>query len=237
MKTTLLPLLAGLATVCGAQARGPQPLRFAGDRTTYFPAQAAPVGRVVLVHGIMENGSNFRMLRQRLQKHGFDCLVPRLRPCDGRGGLEKLAAGLKQDIEQQFGTDKPISVVGFSMGGIVSRHYLQELGGAQRCRSLITISSPHNGSQLAWLYPTKGAVQMRPGSELLEALARSEHRLGKMPVVSYRTPYDLIVVPADSSCWDRAENLSFPVALHPLMLNSRRVLDDVERRLLEHLET
>jgi len=234
MRTTFITLFAGLAATAGAHARELRPARFANDHTTIHPAEAPLVGRVVLVHGIMETGSNFRMLRQRLQKRGFECLVPRLRPCDGRGGLEKLAAGLKSDIEEHFGTDKPFSVVGFSMGGIVSRYYLQELGGAQRCRSLITISSPHNGSHTAWLYPTKGAVQMRPGSGFLGDLARSEDRLGKMPVLSYRTPLDLMVVPATSSHWERAQNLSFPVALHPLMLNSPRVLDDIERRLLEH---
>jgi hypothetical protein len=36
--------------------------------------------------------------------------------------------------------------------------------------------------------------------------------------------------------WQRAENLSFPVALHPLMLNAPSVLDDIERRLVDHAD-
>ncbi|MEX1049058.1 MAG: hypothetical protein WED15_06000, partial [Akkermansiaceae bacterium] len=48
---------------------------------------------------------------------------------------------LKADIDAQFGTSEPISIVAFSMGGLVSRHYLQQLGGAARCDKLITISS------------------------------------------------------------------------------------------------
>jgi triacylglycerol lipase len=51
-------------------------------------------------------------------------------------------------------------------------------------------------------------------------------------VTSYRTPMDLIILPARNSVWERAENLEFPVLLHPLMLNDRQVLDDIERRLL-----
>jgi hypothetical protein len=43
---------------------------------------------------------------------------------------------------------------------------------------------------------------------------------------------DLVILPASSSIWERAENLQFPVLLHPLMLNDRQVLDDIERRLL-----
>ncbi|HSP43435.1 MAG TPA: alpha/beta fold hydrolase [Luteolibacter sp.] len=234
MKSILLPIFAGLATTLGAHPREFRPARFADDDTTLHAAETERVGRVVLVHGFLETGSNFRMLRQRLQKRGFDCLVPRLRPCDGRGGLDLLAAVLKQDIEEHFGTEQPLSLVGFSMGGIVGRHYLQNLDGAERCRGFITISSPHQGTQAAWLYPTKGARQMRPGSDFLADLARTESQLGDMPVTSYRTPFDLIIVPAGNSHWQRAENLSFPVALHPLMLNSRKVLDDIERRLLAH---
>jgi triacylglycerol lipase len=236
MKTTLFTLLAGIAASVSAHARDLRPSRFQQDEATFHPAEVPVVGRVVLVHGILETGNNYRMLRQRLQKRGFDCLVPRLRPCDGRGGLEALADGLKRDIDEAFGNNLPIQVIGFSMGGIVSRHYLQELGGAKRCRSFFTISSPHNGSHMAWLYPSKGAVQMRPGSDFLTDLARSEERLGKMPVFSYWTPYDLMILPAKSSVWKRAENLSFPVALHPLMLTTPSVLDDIERRLIKHAD-
>lgn len=236
MKSTLITLLAGIAASISAHARDLRPSRFNQEQTTFHPAEAPVIGRVVLVHGFLETGNNFRMLRQRLQKRGFDCLVPRLTPCDGRGGLEALAQGLKRDIEETFGSEAPLSLVGFSMGGIVSRHYLQDLGGAKRCRSLITISSPHNGSNMAWLYPSQGAVQLRPGSAFLTDLAKGEDRLGKMPVVSYWTPYDLMILPARSSLWQRAENLSFPVAMHPLMLNTPAVLDDIERRLVGHVD-
>jgi hypothetical protein len=54
-----------------------------------------------------------------------------------------------------------------------------------------------------------------------------------MPVVSYRTRLDLIIVPPASSVWDRAENLEYPVVLHPLMLSSWRVIGDIERRLMD----
>lgn len=200
--------------------------------TSQVPAPPPRVPRVVLVHGIFEQGKNFNMFKQRLTKRGFDCYVPKLIPSDGRGGLENLAAGLKRDIDAKFGPSEPISIVAFSMGGIVSRQYLQHLGGAKRCENLITISSPHHGTKLAWLYPTLGAEQMRPGSPFLADLARTQDRLGRMRVASYRTPMDLVILPPTSSVWDRAENLEYQVVLHPLMLNSRKLLADVEQRLL-----
>ena len=73
---------------------------------------------------------------------------------------------------------------------------------------------------------------MRPGSQFLAELDKSADRLGKLPIVSYRTPMDLVIIPSASSIWERAENLEFPIVLHPLMLTSNSVLSDIERHLM-----
>ena len=200
-----------------------------------LPTVAQPPAnqRVVLVHGFMETGSTFKMLRQRLEKRNVEVLVAKLKHNDGRGGLENLATHLKQDIDREFGPKAPISIVAFSMGGLVSREYLQNQGGAARCENLITVSSPHNGTKAAFCYPTVGVRQMRPGSDFLINLHKTQDKLGKMPVASYRTPLDLVILPPSSSVWDRAENQEYPVILHPMMLTSTRVLDDIERRLVK----
>ena len=230
MKAPLLTLIAGLLALVTANARNPQPLRV---KPREFPPPGESARRVVLVHGFLETGSAFLHLKKRLHRQGYDCLVPKLRPSDGRGGLEALAQGLKRDIDAAFGSDQPIQIIGFSMGGVVSRYYLQNLGGAKRCEKFFTIASPHNGTQTAWLYPSKGAEQMRPGSGFLEALAKTESNLGSMPVVSYRTPLDLVILPASSSIWDRAVNIAHPSLLHPLLLSSNTVVADLEKRLAE----
>lgn len=195
------------------------------------PQPATPrYQRVVMVHGIFEDGKAFKSLKSRFENHGIECYVPKLKPADGRGGLDKLAENLKQDIDKEFGENESIAVVAFSMGGLVSRHYLQKLGGADRCDAFVTISTPHHGTKVAYAYPTKGAQQMRPGSPFLRDLVKTEDTLGEMPIVSYRTPLDLVILPTDSSVWERAVNLSHNVALHPMMLHTRSVLDDIERR-------
>ena len=186
--------------------------------------------RVVLVHGIFEDGHAFNSLKRRLETHGIQCYVPQLKPADGRGGLDKIAEGLKADIDKEFGETEKFALVAFSMGGLVSRYYLQHLGGAERCEEFITVSTPHHGTKVAYTYPTKGAFQMRPGSDFLKDLESTESTLGEIPITSYRTPMDLIILPTSSSIWARAENHSYNVALHPLMLQSKSVLNDIERR-------
>jgi len=188
--------------------------------------------KVVLVHGFLDTGWVFRRMRLRLERQGAVCLVPRLRPNDGRAGLVPLAQNLKRDIDEAFGSDAKIRIVAFSMGGLVARHYLQILGGAVRCEKLFTISSPHQGTQSAWLYPGKGARDMRPGSDFLQQLQSTEETLRGIQLVSYHTPMDLMILPATSSEWAPALNLDFPVLLHPLMLSDEDVLSDVERRVV-----
>jgi len=188
--------------------------------------------KVVLVHGFLDTGWVFRRMKLRLERQGAVCLVPRLRPNDGRGGLEALALNLKRDIDDAFGPSAKIRIVAFSMGGLVSRHYLQLLGGAGRCEKLFTISSPHHGTFTARFYPSKGARDMRPGSAFLRRLRATEETLRGIQLVSYHTPLDLMILPATSSEWAPALNLDFPVLLHPLMLSDNDVLSDVERRVV-----
>jgi triacylglycerol lipase len=196
------------------------------------PQPAKPrYDRVVMVHGIYEDGKAFDSLKKRLETNGVKCFVPRLKPSSGSPGLDNLAKDLKKDIDNEFGDTEPIVIVGFSMGGLVSRYYLQKLGGAERCQKFITISTPHNGTKVAYMLPTRGAMQMRPGSDFLRELEETENTLGDMPIVSYRTPMDLIILPTTSSVWDRAENKSYNVVLHPLMLHTNSVLTDIEKGL------
>ncbi|MBC8127473.1 MAG: lipase [Gloeobacteraceae cyanobacterium ES-bin-144] len=191
---------------------------------------------VVLVHGFMETGTAFKSLKKRLEKQGYICLVPKLSPMDGRGGLEGLAQGLKQAIDKAYGPTREITIIGFSMGGVVSRYYLKNLGGASRCKQLFTISSPHHGTKTAWLYPTKGAEQMRPNSPFLTELNHPNSHLQKIPTVTYRSPLDLMILPSESSILPGALNLSHPALLHPLMLVSDPVLSDIECRLATKID-
>jgi triacylglycerol lipase len=196
------------------------------------PPRLIPATRVVMVHGIFQTEWRcFGFLRRDLESRGVECLVPSLKPADGRKGLEVLARQLKREIDTRFGPKGRIVLVGFSMGGLVSRYYLQELGGAKRCDGFFTISTPHHGTAMAHLCYGEGAKQMRCDSPWLARLALTEDRLGRMPVVSYRTPADLIIIPSCSSDWARAENISVPCPLHPMMTASPKVRKDILSRL------
>ena len=78
---------------------------------------------------------------------------------DWRLGNAYSAALLKRAIERKWGDSladpaRPLTIVGHSMGGIVSRHYIEQLGGSLVVRNLVTVGTPHDGAPDALLAPS-----------------------------------------------------------------------------------
>jgi triacylglycerol lipase len=180
---------------------------------------------VVLVHGIWDSDLSMLYLRRRLEKEGYRCITPALTPNDARLGLDDLSRKLKNSIDAELKPEEKFSLVAFSMGGLVSRNYLLEHGGLERCERFITISTPHNGTWMASWYPGKGqgVQEMRPGSDFLNRLRTRDPAFAKIPCYSYRTPLDLIILPSVSSNWPIATNRVMVCLAHPLMLLNSRV--------------
>jgi triacylglycerol lipase len=187
--------------------------------------------RVVLVHGIFDTGSKFRTLQPYLEARGHTCLAPSLTPNDGRDGLPALAQQLKHRIDGAFGPDAPVALVGFSMGGLVSRWYLQELGGNARVDRFAAISAPMQGTIWAYGYPGEGARQMRPRSDFLTRLGATVCKLDRMELYAYWTPFDAVIVPQDSADWQLADSRRIPALCHPCMLWHPELMADLAERL------
>ncbi|QDF76611.1 MULTISPECIES: esterase/lipase family protein [Shewanella] len=190
--------------------------------------------KLVLVHGIFNTGHVMGWMRRQFERQGYECLTPTLAPFDGRRGIAHSAKQLQRFIDASIAEDEPISLIGFSMGGIVARYYLQHLDGHKRTKALFSISSPHHGSYLAWLpYPSMAMRELRPRSELLCQLARSESRLTGIDLYSFRTPIDFTIVPSRSSHWPLAENRVIWCPLHLSMIFSRRVVAEILMGLMQ----
>jgi len=188
--------------------------------------------RTVLVHGIFNTSRRFKVMQTEFEARGHQCIVPSLTPSCGRQGLEQLAIQLKNHVDRTLGaTDKKICLVGFSMGGLVARYYLQVLGGYKVTRQFFSIATPHHGSYWAHGIPLKGVRQMRPGSDFLHELQSGSSCLQDVQCVSYWTPFDLMIVPATSSIWDKAENIKVNVIAHHLMVKDARVIGGILEKM------
>ena len=191
--------------------------------TTKTPPET-PRNPVLLVHGFYDTTALFKKMSAYLQKRGWSVYSLNLTPNNGTLGLEHLAQQVATYAEETFGS-QPFDLVGFSMGGIVSRYYLQRLGGIDRVKRFISISSPHHGTWTAYALGRPGCLQMRPNSAFLEDLNRdAPTMLDQLDFTSIWTPYDLMIVPASSSQMNVGREIKLPVALHAWMVTDSRSL-------------
>lgn len=170
-------------------------------------------------------------LSRHLTAKGHTCFAPTLKPRDARCGIAALAQQLKRSIDEALPREAAFTLIGYSMGALVSRYYLQELGGAVRTRAFFSLAGPHHGTILAHLYPGVGARDMRPGSALLQQLARSAAVCASVPTVCYWTPFDTMILPLASARLSGTEHMRVRWTLHPIMTFSRQIKCDIARRL------
>ena len=132
-----------------------------------------------------------------------------------------------------------VDVVAFSMGGLVARHaashaFAARHGRRLRIARLFTISSPHQGADLARL-PTldNRARDMRPGSPFLNSLDGDSDAGGEYPMFAYVRLEDGVVgeehaAPAGMAAWWVPSGFTLS---HMLAGHDKRILADILRRL------
>ncbi|KZL49060.1 MULTISPECIES: esterase/lipase family protein [Cyanophyceae] len=188
---------------------------------------------VLLIHGIDDTGAVFNPMASYLRELGSSVHTLDLVPNNGAVGLDILAQQIADYVVNTFAPEEAIDLVGFSMGGIVSRYYVQRLGGINRVQRFITISSPHHGTVTAYASQRYGCLQMRRNSEFIQDLNSDAVMLGQLNFTSIWTPYDLMIVPANSSQMPLGKEVVVPVVLHSWMLTDSRSLAAVASALAE----
>ncbi|MEV0169531.1 alpha/beta fold hydrolase [Streptomyces sp. NPDC050803] len=223
-----------------AQERRASPALPAPDSpdTTQLPTEARPP--VVLLHGFIDNRSVFVLLRRSLAQHGrqqVESLNYSPLTCDIRTAAELLGRHIEEICERTGSTH--VDIVGHSLGGLIARYYVQRLGGDLRVRTLVTLGTPHSGTRVAPLANAHPIVrQMRPGSAVLEELARPAPGC-RTHFVSFWSDLDHLMDPLETACIDHPDlmaqnvrvsgvgHLALPV--HPAVAAGIRQALDTER--------
>jgi pimeloyl-ACP methyl ester carboxylesterase len=63
-----------------------------------------------------------------------------------------------------------VDLIGHSMGGLVGRYYLALGGGAARVHRLVTLGTPHAGTEASYFGVGRPVRELQPGSSLLARL-------------------------------------------------------------------
>lgn len=98
--------------------------------------------RIVALHGFTGEGADFEPLRQALPT-GSDHRAPDF-PGHGSRRAQRLTADYALDahlriIDEAVGTDEPVTLIGYSMGGRLALHWA--LAHPDRCRRLVLIGA------------------------------------------------------------------------------------------------
>ena len=183
---------------------------------------------VVLVHGYLANRSTLLPAATYLRWRGCKQILS----FDYRSieGIERGAIALRSYLRRHVRGGR-IDLVCHSLGGLVARVYLQELGGARRVDNCITLGTPHRGTYNSYWVASRVGRELRPDSLLLARLEASRHKVDEVRFLSLVAGSDNLVIPRVFAAHEQKVRL--PDLGHMGILFSPRALRIVADRLLE----
>lgn len=171
------------------------------------PAAQDEVGPVLLVPGYGGNTSSLEVLSAALRRSGRQAEI--IRPtADGTGDLLAQARTVGEAAQAAIDDGAPsVDVVGYSAGGVVVRLWVDQLGGGPLARRIVTLASPHHGSEVAGLAGDltgdscpEACQQLAPDSDLLRNLnASDETPPGPLWIALWTTDDKTVVPPTSGS--------------------------------------
>lgn len=182
-----------------------------GDGET---ADQSRPGPVLVVPGYGGGLTGLGAVVEELRRAGRETVV--FEPTEGgtgdlRAQARRLGTLAEQTMERT-GADS-VDIVGYSAGGVVARLYVVDEGGAAVVRRVLTLGSPHHGTDVATLAaevaggcPT-ACEQLAPDSDLLRRLDAGDETPDGPRWVTVRTLNDRTVTPVESAALEGALNI------------------------------
>ena len=81
---------------------------------------------MILIHGLWNTSSIFSSITSKLDDIGIEYFAPTLKHSFGMTSILDLTDKLNELILEKYGLKKEIDILGFSMGGIIGRYWLQK---------------------------------------------------------------------------------------------------------------
>lgn len=145
--------------------------------------------RVILIHGLHQTAWIMQPLANRLQAAGFDTHQYGYRSM--RDGIKTNSSRLNSWLENHHHPDKPIDLVGHSLGGLIIRDFIARYPSWQigRC---VTLGTPHKGSVCAdYIWRLTPAVVGRSYIDALDGTVTPLPKHIELGVIAGNRPYGL----------------------------------------------
>ncbi len=164
---------------------------------------------VVLVHGYLCNHRVWDTMAEQLRQAGHPVLAVDLEPLFV--SIDRYAPIIEETVNElcrQAGTEQ-VALVGHSMGGLAIRAWARACG-TQRVARIITLGTPHQGTQIDPHPKTPNGKQMAWHSDWLTVLEASETLEIRSLMRLAITPQDSIVYPQLEQVLAHASVETFP---------------------------
>ena len=190
---------------------------------------------IILIHGLWNSSIIFSYITSQLDEIGIEYFAPTLNHSYGMTSIIDLTNTLNELILEKYGLETEIDILGFSMGGIIARYWLQKFDGYKRTRRFISIGSPHKGTLMAQLVPKylfRGISEMKVNSKFLRELAKNDLILDDIECICIFTYWDLMVFPSWRTNLNFGEKISVKVYKHRNLVRNKFSIQRIIEKIM-----
>jgi PGAP1-like protein len=200
----------GFLPLPGGRTRGPRP--------------------IIVIHGYAMNRANFVVLSRRLATAGLGPILGFEYWTLGKTGSAARRLSRYVDSVCAATGHECVDIIGHSMGGVVGRYYVTLQGGDGKVKNLITLGSPHSGTDVSAIGLGAATKELLTNSALIQRLdAAPRPQRTRMSVIWSRS--DALVPGRRNARIDGVDEVLFDDLGHLTLLTDRRVADAVITRL------
>ena len=163
---------------------------------------------IVFVHGWSSSGSTWNTMASRFRADGWTTAETVQWSYNTSQSNATTASQLSTRINQVLaatGATK-VDLISHSMGGLSTRYYVKNLGGAAKVDDFVSLAGPNHGTNTAYFCFQTSCTQMRPGSSFLNALNSGDETAGAVRYGTWWSPCDEVINPDTSTILSGATN-------------------------------
>lgn len=192
-----------------------------GEQTT-----ASHVDPILFVHGYTSNAATWNTVISRFQADGWESnrlFAYTFSSTQSNATVAQAVAQRVNEIKAATGATK-VDIITHSMGGLSSRYYIKNLGGAANVDDWVSLAGPNHGT--TWAYGCfffSPCNQMIPGSGFLNQLNSGDETPGAVRYGTWWSSCDELINPDTSTILSGATNTNVGCLSHSGVKDSAAV--------------
>jgi triacylglycerol lipase len=189
---------------------------------------------ILFVHGWNSNSSTWNTMVGRFQADGWTSSELNNWSYNTSQSNATTASQIATKVDQILAATgaAKVDIITHSMGGLSSRYYLRNLGGAAKVDDWVSLGGPNHGTDTARFCFQTSCVEMRPGSSFLNALNSGDETPGAATYRTWWSPCDEVINPDSSVALSGATNTQTACMSHSSLHEDAAVYAQVRDAVL-----